>query len=107
MLEEFFPIAGSAPKSFDTLLQSDVLEHVTFEGCSQFLDSYRPLVVPLGWVVFECPQEAGYNLNRIHTPEVILTAAGWQCQDKRLTNMRQNPDPFNRCAGSAFVCNQF
>ncbi len=106
-LEEFFDSAASAPESFDTLLLSHVLEHVTFEECSQLLDSYLPLLTPGGRVVIECPQEAGYPLDPTHIRWVDFDEARRQCEDKGLTVTRQYSYPFPRWAGPAFIYNQF
>ena len=106
-LEEFFDSAASAPESFDTLLLSHVLEHVTFKECSQLLDSYLPLLVPGGRVVIECPQEAGYPLDPTHVRWVDFDEARRQCEDKGLTVTRQYSYPFPRWAGPAFIYNQF
>ena len=106
-LKEFLDSAASAPESFDTLLLSHVLEHVTFEECSQLLDSYLPLLTPGGRVVIECPQEAGYPLDPTHIRWVDFDEARRQCEDKGLTVTRQYSYPFPRWAGPAFIYNQF
>lgn len=106
-LEEFLAGDVCVPDSFDTLLLSHVLEHVTFEECSQLLDSYLPLLAPGGRVVIECPQEAGYPLDPTHIRWVDFDEARRQCEDKGLTVTRQYSYPFPRWAGPAFVYNQF
>lgn len=106
-LEEFLAGDVCVPDSFDTLLLSHVLEHVTFEECSQLLDSYLPLLAPGGRVVIECPQEAGYPRDPTHIRWVDFDEARRQCEDKGLTVTRQYSYPFPRWAGPAFVYNQF
>ena len=104
---EFFTGAVSTPESFDTLLLSHVLEHLTFEECSQLLDSYLPLVAPGGRVVIECPQEAGYPLDPTHIRWVDFAEARRQCDEQGLIVTRQYSYPFPRWAGRAFIYNQF
>ena len=87
-LKEFFDGAASVPESFDTLLLSHVLEHVTFEECSQLLDSYLPLLVPGGRVVIECPQEAVYPLDPTQIRWVDFDEARRQYEAKGLTVTR-------------------
>lgn len=106
-LEDFFGSDMSAPESYDTLLLSHVLEHVTFEDCAELLDAYLPLLVPGGRVVIECPQEAGYPLDPTHIRWVDFDEARRQCEDKGLTVARQYSYPFPRWAGRVFVYNQF
>ena len=106
-LDEFFGSSAAAPESYDTLLMSHVLEHVTFEDGAQLLDFYLPLLAPGGRVVVECPQEAGYPLDPTHIRWVDFDEARRQCEDKGLVVTKQFSYPFPRWAGTAFVYNQF
>lgn len=106
-IEEFFGGQVCAPSSFDTLLLSHVLEHVTFEDCAQLLDLYLPLLVPGGRVVIECPQEAGYPIDPTHIRWVDFDEARRQCEDKGLAVTKQFSYPFPRWAGRIFLYNQF
>ena len=105
-LQRFFASDVSAPESFDTLLLSHVLEHVTFEECSQLLDSNLPLMVPGGRIVIECPQEAGYPLDPTHIRWVDFDEARRQCEDKRLTVIRQYFYPLS-AGPELFIFNHF
>jgi len=105
--EEFFSGGAAAPESYDTLLLSHVLEHLTFEECAELLDVYLPFLVPGGRVVIECPQEAGYPLDPTHVRWVDFVEARRQCEDSGLTVSRQYSYPLPRSAGRLFVYNQF
>jgi len=107
VFHEFFDCDASAPESYDTLLLSHVLEHVTFEECAQLLDWYLPLLVPGGRVVIECPQEAGYPRDPTHVRWVDFGEARLQCENKGLSVIRQYSYPLPRWAGPAFIYNQF
>ena len=106
-LDEFFSGSASTPDSFDTLLLSHVLEHVTFEECEQLLAAYLPLLAPGGRVVIECPQEAGFPLDPTHIRWVDFDEARRQCEQEGLVVARQYSYPFPRWAGRLFVYNQF
>ena len=106
-VHEFFDCDASAPESYDTLLLSHVLEHVTFEECAQLLDLYLPLLVPGGRVVIECPQEAGYSGDPTHIRWVDFNEARLQCENNGLSVIRQYSYPLPRWAGPAFIYNQF
>ena len=105
--EEFFSGGAAAPESYDTLLLSHVLEHLTFEECAELLDVYLPFLVPGGRVVIECPQEAGYPLDPTHVRWVDFDEARRQCEGSGLAVSRQYSYPLPRWAGRLFVYNQF
>lgn len=106
-LEEWPGSEFAKPASFDTLLLSHVLEHLTFSEADGVLRSYLPYVRPGGLVVIECPQEVGFRSDATHVRWVDEVEIRNQCLEAGLELERQFSFPFPRAIGKIFIYNQF
>jgi 2-polyprenyl-3-methyl-5-hydroxy-6-metoxy-1,4-benzoquinol methylase len=105
--EAFLASDRAVPGSFDTLLVSHVLEHLTPTEALALLRAHLSLVRPGGQVIVVTPQECGFASDPTHVHffdfaecASLLTAAG-------ITDLRQRSFPFPRWAGRWFTYNEF
>ncbi len=81
--DEFASSGQAETASFDALLCSHVLEHLTFDGAVELVARHLPYVRPGGRVVAICPQQRGQRADPTHvTPmpaerlAAVLAGAG-------------------------------
>lgn len=94
------------PGSFDSLLLSHVLEHLTFEEGLILIRQYTPLVKKGGKLIIFCPQEKGYASDSTHVTfldnaklEKLAKLAGYKI-------IRSGSFPLPRKAGKVFKYNE-
>lgn len=63
---EFLGRFGEFERSFDTILLSHVLEHLTLDDAVELVRAYLPALSPGGRVVAVCPQERGFASEKSH-----------------------------------------
>ncbi len=93
--------------SYDTLLLSHVLEHMTFNDGLNLIKEYAPLVKSGGLAILLCPQEKGFATDDTHVTflndealRLMLTHAGFTVE-------RSYSFPFPRLLGKIFPYNEF
>lgn len=106
-LEEWPESAFAQLATFDTLLFSHVLEHLSFTDAHNVISGYLPYIRPGGLVVIECPQEVGYRSDATHIRWVDEAEIRRQCSALGLELEREFSFPFPRALGRAFIYNQF
>jgi len=116
-MDEFFSNPG---ESFDTILLSHVLEHMTFEQGREVLGMYLPHLKGNGRVIAICPQEKGHwapppgdrpeytdiDSGRAHVTFLDATALRSMLEDAGLTVERAYSFPFPRPFGNVFRHNE-
>jgi 2-polyprenyl-3-methyl-5-hydroxy-6-metoxy-1,4-benzoquinol methylase len=61
-----FTHSEHAKKTYQTILLSHVIEHLTFDQAGELLRSYLPLLARDGLVVIICPQKRGFSSDSTH-----------------------------------------
>ena len=106
-VDELFSGGHARPESFDGILLSHVVEHMSPAAARDLLRSYLPCLRPGGRVLFICPQERGYASDATHetftTGEDLVRLA----RDVGLEPDRWRSFPLPRPAGKVFVYNEF
>jgi 2-polyprenyl-3-methyl-5-hydroxy-6-metoxy-1,4-benzoquinol methylase len=104
--EEFLSLEHFYKQTFDTLLISHVLEHMTEIQAVQLILSYMPCVKPSGQIIVICPQLRGFKNDDTHvtymTPDLIsniLDKCGFNVWSRRSF-------PFPRIFGNAYIYNE-
>ncbi len=105
--EEFNASQYARPSTFDSLLFSHVIEHVSEEVTSSLVAQYVDFVRPHGQLIFETPQEVGYRSDPTHVRFVDFEAIASLCHDFGATIERRYSFPFPRAFGHIFVYNEF
>ncbi len=102
-----FPDSPNAiPESFDSLLFSHVLEHMTNDQAEALVGAYLPYLRPAGKVVFVVPQEAGFASDHTHV-EFVDEETIERIQGRhRLQSISTVSFPFPKPAGRVFTHNE-
>jgi SAM-dependent methyltransferase len=105
--EEFHRSPLAAPGTFDSLLLSHVLEHLTAGEALGLLRTYLPFVRAGGQVIVVTPQEAGYRSDPTHVTFVDHPACAHLLAEAGVTVASQRSFPFPRWVGRLFTYNEF
>lgn len=105
--EDFHASAEAKPQSFDTILLSHVLEHLTTQDAIDLIAEYIDYLRPNGRIIIMTPQESGFRSDATHITfmdtEKIRELAG----KTNLSVQRQYSFPFPRWCGRLFRYNEF
>lgn len=105
--EAFHRSELAIPGSFDSLLVSHVLEHLTAGEALALLRTYLPFIRAEGQVIVVTPQEAGYRSDPTHVTFVDHAACARLLAAAGVTLARQESFPFPRWVGRFFTYNEF
>lgn len=105
--EEFAASEYAAPARFDSMLLSDVLEHMERGQALELVARYLPHVRPGGHVILIAPQEVGQRSDATHVTFMDFAALGSLGRELGLAPSRAFSFPFPRPVGKLFVYNQF
>ncbi len=105
--EDFHASAEAQPESFDTLLLSHVLEHLSPDDAAQLLEEYLVYLRPGGRLISMTPQEKGYASDQTHVTFMDGTRMKQLAENARLQMERQYSFPFPRSFGRLFRYNEF
>jgi 2-polyprenyl-3-methyl-5-hydroxy-6-metoxy-1,4-benzoquinol methylase len=94
-------------ESFDTLLCSHVLEHLSQAAALNLLVDYLPRIRGGGRVIVQTPQEAGYASDATHIRFVDHAAIRDMASELSLCVLKQYSFPFPRPVGKVFRYNEF
>jgi SAM-dependent methyltransferase len=97
----------AAPGSFDALLLSHVLEHMSFAEAVDLVRRYLPYLRPGGRTVLITPQEAGFASDPTHVAFHDFAALAALERELGLRAERAYSFPFPRPAGRLFRYNEF
>jgi SAM-dependent methyltransferase len=105
--EEWAKSEHNKPSSFDSLLLSHVIEHMSPELGEMVVSAYLPNLKPGGKVLFICPQERGYASDATHERFVDLDGLAALARKMGLTPVRAYSFPLPRVFGRVFTHNEF
>lgn len=103
---EQFQARHYPPASFDGLLFSHVLEHVTAQDGERLLDEYLPFLRPGGRVFLVCPQRRGHDRDSSHVTYLDVAALTALARNAGLTPIRGRSFPLPGVFGGLFVYNE-
>jgi SAM-dependent methyltransferase len=104
---EFLASGLALPGSFDSLLVSHVLEHMTRAQAGELVGEHLGYVRVGGAVVLITPQERGFRSDSSHVEFMDLDALREVAAAAQLSVRRAYSFPFPRSAGRIFVYNEF
>lgn len=90
--------------SFDSLLMTHVLEHLTLPQSRKILEDYLPYVKSN--VVVICPQEKGYKTDDTHITFLDAESIEGILKEAGLDIVKSYSFPFTRNAGKVFTYNE-
>jgi 2-polyprenyl-3-methyl-5-hydroxy-6-metoxy-1,4-benzoquinol methylase len=105
--KEFRTSQYNRPASFDTLLVSHVVEHLTKGEAESLVAEYVDLVRPHGTLLLITPQEAGFRRDLSHRTFMDFAALHALCEAVHARVERQFSFPFPRRVGRVFFYNEF
>jgi SAM-dependent methyltransferase len=107
-VDEFFAEpAVSRPASYDSILASHLIEHLTRPAARAVMARYLPLVKAGGRVVFITPQEKGHASDPTHLEFTDQSALRELSRDLGLTTEKEYSFPLPRMFGKIFTYNEF
>ena len=106
-VEELQAGPEARPGSFDALLLSHVVEHMSPEQARELLAAYLPFLRPGGRVLFICPQEKGYASDPTHETWTDGPALEQLARDCGLEPEPWRSYPLPRATGKYFTYNEF
>lgn len=98
---------GGAQGTFDSLLLSHVVEHMTEAQASSLVAEYARYVRPKGQLILIAPQEAGFRSDPTHVAMMDFAALERIARHGGFTAVRALSFPFPRWAGAFFTYNEF
>lgn len=104
--EDFTGSDLAGPASYQTLLMSHVLEHMTNQEASDLVAHYVYYLEPGGRVVVIVPQEAGFASDPTHVDPVDIAEIETIAEANRLEVSLTYSYPFPRFAGRLFRHNE-
>ncbi len=105
--EEWPTCVAAVPASFDTLVLSHVLEHLSAHDADQVITEYLPYLKPSARLVMVCPQERGYASDATHMRFVDFVELEATARRHGFTPTLSRSFPLPRKAGRAFTYNEF
>jgi len=104
---EFEQTKLNAPETFDGILLSHVVEHMTEAEAASLLTTYLHLLRPQGRVVLITPQEIGFTSDPTHVQFMDFDSLRRIAGRSGLATQKQYSFPFPRFAGRLFKYNEF
>lgn len=104
--EEFFS-HFSGRQSFDTLLLSHVVEHMTVDDAVGLVQMYKPYLAPKARLVLITPQEKGFASDETHVEFMDFSKLAAICRKTGFEVEASYSFPFMRALGKAFIYNEF
>jgi len=106
-VDEFFTSGEAAPASFDGILFSHVIEHMSAKAGIEMMQMYLPCLKPGGKVLLICPQERGYASDPTHVRWTTGEDLERLAQEVRMVPERWTSFPLPRAFGRVFTYNEF
>jgi 2-polyprenyl-3-methyl-5-hydroxy-6-metoxy-1,4-benzoquinol methylase len=94
-------------ESFDSILISHVLEHMTNAEALTLVRKYVPLVKEGGRIIILCPQEKGFASDKTHIEMQDFKALRTLIESCGLRQQKAYSFPFPRVFGKLFTYNEF
>jgi len=93
-------------ETFDSILISHVIEHMTPEQALNLLNSYLPALKKGGKVIVICPQQRGYKSDKTHETYFDRVMLEELAQKVGGTKIQNRSFPFPSLFGRAFIYNE-
>jgi 2-polyprenyl-3-methyl-5-hydroxy-6-metoxy-1,4-benzoquinol methylase len=93
-------------ESFDSILISHVLEHLTIDEAEELLATYLPCLNDGGRVISICPQEKGYRSDDSHKTYFSIESIEDLMTRHSLTKVKARSFPFPKFCGKFFIYNE-
>ncbi|MEA3497577.1 MAG: class I SAM-dependent methyltransferase [Campylobacterota bacterium] len=104
--EEFLLEHVYKKESFDTLLFSHVLEHMSFEQAQELLNIYLPFLKKNGIVVLITPQLKGYQSDPTHIENMDIQTLQRLAKNLNIKEQDSYSFPFPSYFGKYFIYNE-
>jgi 2-polyprenyl-3-methyl-5-hydroxy-6-metoxy-1,4-benzoquinol methylase len=105
-IPEEFAQLDTEENTFDTLLVSHVLEHLTENEGRMLLQEYLNFVRPGGQVVLICPQEKGYSSDQTHSTYCTVETLSGLSNELGLKVVQTKSFPLPYFFGPLFIYNE-
>lgn len=105
-VESFQKSSEQMTESFDSILISHVLEHLTVEEADELIAFYLPYLKPGGRVIAICPQERGYASDSTHKTYFSIDALEKLLSRNGLIKIVATSFPLPRIFGRLFIYNE-
>ncbi len=93
-------------ESFDSILISHVLEHLTIDEAEELLATYLPCLKKGGRVISICPQEKGYKSDESHKTYFSIESIEFLMSRHSLNKVKSRSFPFPKSFGKFFIYNE-
>lgn len=105
--DEFTALPDTAPKIFDTILLSHVLEHLTLSDARALLHTYLQYLLPSGKLIIICPQQRGFASDSTHATYFDLDALAQLAASVQCSEVSRQSFPFPAFVGRWFTYNEW
>ncbi len=95
------------PESFDSILMSHLLEHLTEDNRNAIMKEFRKYLIPEGRLVIICPQEAGFRSDSTHIEYLDFKSIKEYGLRHDFVVELAKSNPFPRFLGKLFKYNEF
>lgn len=103
---EFEKVFSDSKNSFDTLLVSHVVEHLTFVDASELVRFYSKWLKELGQIVLICPQIKGFRSDETHVTYFDRDLMLKLLNENGFTKTRYRSFPFHSYFGKYWIYNE-
>lgn len=105
--EEFLRSKHSERSTFDSLLFSHILEHMTEPQAAELISNYTKHLKPEGRMILITPQESGFRSDPTHVAFMDFEALRRIAEANRFSLVKKFSFPLPRPAGHIFRYNEF
>ncbi len=105
--DNFLSAASSTNGTFDTLLFSHVLEHLTLAEALAILETYLQYLSPQGRLIIICPQQRGFASDSTHITYFDLDALQQLTTTVKCEKISSQSFPFPAFVGRWFTYNEW
>lgn len=103
---EFLANPNFVHGSFDSLLMSHLLEHLTFDAAVELVKAYLPYLSSAGITIMICPQLKGQSYDSTHVTYFDRDLLAKLCVEAGLEPVLERSFPFPRIAGRWLYFNE-
>lgn len=105
--KEFHLSEFAIPKSFDSIMMSHLLEHLTKDERNTIMQEFKEYLIPGGRLVIICPQEAGFCSDSTHIEYLDFKSIKEYGLRHDFVVELAKSNPFPRFFGKVFKYNEF
>ncbi len=93
--------------TFDSILLSHVLEHLSYKVSGKLINSYKKYLKNDGKIIIICPQEKGYKSDDTHINFLNFENLSKLMETSKFKIIKSYSFPFHRAFGKIFKYNEF